>query len=209
MLCGWLLSATPAARLVLRANPSRYRIRMAAAFAPSPWREAARHRTPRRARTCAPPTVSGRASSPARGRSKDPSPGPLPWCCGTAETWISTSFGNPNPQSIPPMRIWSSRRSRDRELTLFRWIRFHGIARVHDQVEQDLLELHAIRHRRRQIAGREIRDGDSARNEIAAGEAQQLFETSPSRSLVWTVTSPRRSIVRRRSMISLARSPPR
>ena len=67
--------------------------------------------------------------------------------------------------------------SRERELAVFRRIRFHGIARVHDQVEEDLLELHAIRHGRGKVAGGEIRDGDTARNEIAAGEAEQFFET--------------------------------
>ena len=67
--------------------------------------------------------------------------------------------------------------SREREVAVFRWIRFHGIARVHDQVEEDLLELHAIRHGRGKVAGGEIRDGDTARNEIAAGEAEQFFET--------------------------------
>ena len=37
--------------------------------------------------------------------------------------------------------------------------------------------MHAIRHRRGKITGSEIRDGDTARSEIAAGQAQQFFET--------------------------------
>ena len=76
------------------------------------------------------------------------------------------------------MRIsFCAMRGREREDAVFRWIRFHGIAGVHDQVEEDLLELHAIRHGRRKVGGGEVRDGDAARDEIAAGEAQQFFET--------------------------------
>ena len=37
--------------------------------------------------------------------------------------------------------------------------------------------MHAIHHRRGKIAGTEIRNGDTARSEIAAGEAEQFFET--------------------------------
>ena len=66
--------------------------------------------------------------------------------------------------------------SREREIAILWWIRFHGIAGVHDQVEEDLLELHAIRHGRRKIAGGEIRDGHATPNEIAVGKAKQFFE---------------------------------
>ena len=76
------------------------------------------------------------------------------------------------------MRISSCRdESREREIAVLRRIRFHRIARIDDQVEKDLLELHAVRHDRRKVAGSEIRDGDAARNEIAAREAEQFFET--------------------------------
>jgi hypothetical protein len=52
----------------------------------------------------------------------------------------------------------------------------HRVARIHDQVEQHLLKLDAIRHGQRQVSGEDPRDGDAALDQIAGGEAEQFLD---------------------------------
>src|SRR4029079_801490 len=67
--------------------------------------------------------------------------------------------------------------SREREFAVLLRQGVHGVARVHDQVEEDLLELHAVSHGGRNVAGDEIPYSDAALYEIAANEAEQFSET--------------------------------
>src|SRR4051794_16554058 len=62
------------------------------------------------------------------------------------------------------------------ESAVARWIRLHRVARIHREVEKDLLELHTVRQRQRKVVGDEIGDGDTTRDEIAAGYTEQIFE---------------------------------
>ena len=52
----------------------------------------------------------------------------------------------------------------------------HGVSRVEDQVEHELLELHAIARNRRQIGSQFTDHGDAPPDEVGLDEVQHLLD---------------------------------
>ena len=167
---------------------------------PSP--AAVRHRRRRRARPGAPPTAARRATVTSVRQIDRPSPGRLPSWCGTAGTGVSTSSGKPTPQSSTPMRTSSCATDV-----------VSVSARSPDGFDAMASHAFTIRLRRtcwsctRSVSRRGKVAGVSFVTETPRAMRSLRVRRSRSSSVSFTLTGcsatwPRRSMVRRRSMIA-------